>query len=381
MGGKARPGRAFARPGGRGLDDGYGPHRVGVCHARTTEQVFTYGCIAKYPSARSRCEIEHSLLGRLIRKTLPAPTRKVVSLPKVEPAPLPPTYGERQAIALSIEGMMSTFSMQVMDALLIQQDTLGVIGHLVEFGVYKGRSTSLISAHVRDREKFIVVDIKQMLSEEVLTKLYARPEFFLGRSEDFRNDYDVRSIRHAVRFMHVDSSHTYRTTLAEMAMIDDLLAPDGIACLDDFTNLDYSQILPAIFKYLYTVETDLTFVLVTREKGYPCRRPYFEQYGSFVLNRIVGEMAKRGNPDVTLARTDADPEYRAFFLRERYPDEESERYGEKFSTAPSTRHHRFVLLAFARRATEARRAEGERGDRGHHPPAGTHALRECGTRA
>ena len=229
---------------------------------------------------------------------------------------------------MSIEGMMSPFSMQVMDALLAHQEALGVTGHLLEFGVYKGRSAYLVSAHVREQERFILVDIRQLLTEEVLGKLHARPEFVLGRSEDFRENFEVSAIRNSVRFLHVDSSHAYRTTLAEMALIEDLLAPDGIACLDDFTNLDYSQILPAAFKYLYTTETDLAFFMVTRDKGYLCRRPMFDCYGSFVLRKILGEMRIRGNPEVVLSRTDADPEYRAFFLRERYPGEQGQHYGE-----------------------------------------------------
>jgi Methyltransferase domain len=224
--------------------------------------------------------------------------------------------------------MMSPFSMQVMDALLAHQEALGVTGHLLEFGVYKGRSASLVSAHVHEQERFILADISQLLTEEVLGKLYARPEFVLGRSEDFRENFETSAIRRGVRFLHVDSSHAYRTTLAEMSLIDELLTPDGFAALDDFTNLNYSQILPAVFKYLYTTGTDLNFFLVTQDKGYLCRRPMFDRYGGFVLREILGEMRMRGNSDAVLSRTDTDPEYRAFFIRERHPGEHGEHYGE-----------------------------------------------------
>jgi hypothetical protein len=268
----------------------------------------------------------------------PIPTRptalntvraSVTHLPQIAPAARPQAYIERQAVALSIEGMTSAFSMQVMDSLLTHQASLGMTGHLLEFGVYKGRSASLGSAHVREQERFILADTQQLLTEEVLGKLYARPEFVLGRPEDFRKNFETCAIHRGVRFLHVDSSHAYRTTLSEMALINDLLAPDGIAALDDFTNLDYSQILPPVFKYLYTSGTDLTFFMVTREKDYLCRRPMFDRYGGFVLREILGEMRMRGNPDAALSRTDADPEYKAFFLRERYPGEQGEHYGEQ----------------------------------------------------
>jgi hypothetical protein len=127
--------------------------------------------------------------------------------------------------------------------------------------------------------------------------------------------------------MHIDSGHGYRTTFEEMKLADKLLCEGGIACLDDFTNLNYSQVLPAIFKYLFTTGTDLTVFLVTNEKAYLCRRAWFDRYATFVLDGLLDAMARRGNPAVTIARTDSDPEYRAFYLRPRAQGE-TEKYGE-----------------------------------------------------
>ena len=86
----------------------------------------------------------------------------------------------------------------------------------------------------------------------------------MGASETFSTKYpEAKAFNSAVRFLHIDSSHSYRTTLAEMKLADRLLTPSGVACLDDFTNLNYSQILPAMFKHLYTERTDLAVFLVT----------------------------------------------------------------------------------------------------------------------
>jgi predicted O-methyltransferase YrrM len=256
-------------------------------------------------------------------------TGHIVALPPVEPAPPQPAYLDREANALGIEGMMSPFSMQVMDALLNLQSAQGTSGHLLEFGVWRGRSAAIISAHRRADDRLILCDVGQYVTEEVLARLYARPEFVLGKSCDFARILDTRPLRGTVRFIHVDSSHSYRDTLAEMALVDAMLAPEGIACLDDFTNLNYSQILPAVFKYIYTTRTDLAFFLVTNDKGYLCRRPAFERYAGFVLDHLVDEMRARGNDDVMLSRTDTDPEYRAFYLRPRGPGETGTRFGEQ----------------------------------------------------
>ena len=259
---------------------------------------------------------------------LPLPLKPVLAaLPDVPPSAAV-GYGERQERALAVEGMMSAFSMQVMDAVLAYQASINLRGPLFETGVWKGRSASIISAHVREGELLILSDIQQLLSEQVLaTAIYVRPVFVLGASKGFRDSFNVGEIRGRVRFAHVDSSHSYRDTLAEMELVDEILAPGGVACLDDFTNLNYSQILPAVFKYLYTTQTDLGFFLVTSEKGYLCRKPFADSYGSFVLHQLLDEMHDRGNDEVMLSRTDADAEYRAFYLRRRDPGETGRFYG------------------------------------------------------
>jgi hypothetical protein len=252
-----------------------------------------------------------------------------VALPVVTSAPPAGNFAEIQRNAESIEGFMSGFSMQAMDAVLSHQESLGQSGHLLEFGVWKGRSASLISAHARPDERLILADVSQLLTPETLAKFYRQPEFIQTNTEDFRRACDLRPLKRAVRFLHIDSGHEYRTTLAEMKLADDLLAEGGIACLDDFTNLNYSQILAAAFKYLYTTKTDLCFFMVTDDKGYLCRRPWYERYGRFVLEQVVAEMAARGHPGAAISRTSYDAEYRAFYLRGRDPAEASGRYGEE----------------------------------------------------
>ncbi|RWX14567.1 class I SAM-dependent methyltransferase [Rhizobium hidalgonense] len=230
--------------------------------------------------------------------------------------------------AEGIEGMLSGFSMQVMDSVLTFQRAVGSEGGIFEFGVYKGRSAAVLSAHAQPTEKFLIVDVERYITDETLSGLFSSPEFHLGSSENFAKDYDgYARLKRSVRFMHVDSSHSYRTTLNELKLADALLSAEGVLCLDDFSNLHYSQILPALYKYLYRSWTDLRVFLVTDAKCYICRRKHFDRYGSFVLNSLLDEMGRRGNRHVTLARTDVDREYRAFYLREKTDPDEDDLYG------------------------------------------------------
>ena len=239
-------------------------------------------------------------------------------------------FAVAKASAYGIEGMLSDFSMAAMDSLLGLQDAAGTAGHIVEFGVFKGRSAAILAHRARAGERFLLCDIATYLEKDKIAAIAPQMEFVLGSSEDFRSRFaQYDAIRRKCRFVHVDSSHAYRTTINELSMCEELLADDGIAVLDDFTNLNYSQILAATYKYLYTTKTDLVVFMVTDEKAYICRKGAFDYYARFVLRESLKAMAARGLDNVCLSRTDRDPEYRAIYLRYHLPGETGPFYGEQ----------------------------------------------------
>lgn len=231
--------------------------------------------------------------------------------------------------AAATEGMLSEFSMAVMDSLLALQAELGIAGHILEFGVFKGRSAMLLAHRARPAERLILVDIERYLDRKRLADIFPAFEFVQSASEEFPRKFaDYRALARTCRFIHVDSSHGFRTTLAELAMAETLLADRGIAVLDDFTNLNYSQMIAATYKHLYSGNSDLAMFLVTEEKGYLCRKQDFSLYAGYVLHEMLDDMQARGQADVCLARTDSDPEYRAIHLRPHLPGESGRYYGE-----------------------------------------------------
>jgi hypothetical protein len=240
------------------------------------------------------------------------------------------SFAEAKQAASTIDGMLGSFSMELMDAILSFQEEERIGGHIIEFGVYKGRSAAILGNHVQPSERVILVDIADHLDRAGLANILGKAEFVLSSSEDFPTAFPgYRSLRGHCRFVHIDSSHAYRTTFAELAIAEELLAPGGVIVLDDFTNLNYSQILAATYKYLYTAQTQLMVFLVTEVKAYLCRKDDYERFGNFVLHRLLDEMKSRGNEQVGLSCTDADPEYRAFHLRELRAGDEKIMYGSQ----------------------------------------------------
>jgi hypothetical protein len=235
-------------------------------------------------------------------------------------------FARAKELADGIEGMLSPFSMAAMDSLLAFQAERAVKGDMVELGVFHGKSAAILARRLSADEKLHLYDIADYFDREALAKTGASMAFNIGSTEDLSRR-DFRQHRGKVRFCHIDASHMFEPTLHEMALADYMLAEDGILCLDDYTNLNYSQILAATFKYLFTRRTDLTMFMVTDEKAYLCRRSQFPVYAEFVLKSILSKMAVRGVPDACIARTDDTPSYGAFYLRRKGDGEVDDFYG------------------------------------------------------
>ena len=284
-------------------------------------------------------QVKKSGLWRALRRS-PALRKLVASLRGPAPAsvhaPLAtgPALGANEAFlaaraaARPIDGMFSDFSMAVIDSLLSFQKEAGISGNILEMGVYKGRSAALIGTHLAPQERLILVDIMDYLDRQAIAPFRKSVDFILTPTDDLKNALPDYAGRHrSFRFIHIDASHNYAETFTELAMADELLADRGIISMDDFTNLNYSQNIAAIFKYLYTQPTDLALFLVTDEKGYLCRKQDLAFYVQFVLDRLISEMGSRDISDCVLARTDVHPDYRAVYARTRLSGETGHHYG------------------------------------------------------
>jgi len=235
-------------------------------------------------------------------------------------------FEKSKIIADLIEGMLSPFSMAVMDSLLAFQRERGTTGDMLEMGVYHGKSAAILAGRLSPAERLHLYDIANYFDRDALAKTGARISFNVSDTRHLKKRH-FRDLKRAVRFCHVDASHMFEPTMHEMAIADFLLSDEGILCLDDYTNLNYSQILAAAFKYLFTKRTNLVMFLVTDEKAYLCRRSSFPRYARFVLDDIIKQMDERGVRGTCLARTDDTPEYGAFYLRNKNPNEADDFYG------------------------------------------------------
>jgi len=236
--------------------------------------------------------------------------------------PLNLQYQKVAEAADRIEGMLSAFSMAAVDMLLAFQEKSGAKGGILEIGTYKGKSAVILGSHLRDGERLVLVDINDYLDRTAIEPIKDSTDFIIAPSEKLKSALPrYRAKRKSFRFIHIDASHGYHETFHELQMAEELLAPLGIIAMDDFANLNYSQNIAAIFKYLYTANTRLTIFLATDEKAYLCRKSDFTKFEDFILTASIAEMRSRGS-DSVLARTSYSRQYKAIHLRPT-PDGES----------------------------------------------------------
>ncbi len=123
-------------------------------------------------------------------------------------------------------------------------------GHLVELGVYLGKSAALIGEYQRPGERFVVCDLFNgdsdlantiensrsyaQLTREAFEENYRAvrgdlPEIVQGLSSTITDHVDAGT----VRFLHVDASHLYRHVVGDIASAVTLLSPNGVVVFDD----------------------------------------------------------------------------------------------------------------------------------------------------
>ena len=109
------------------------------------------------------------------------------------------------------------------------------------------------------------MDIKDYLDRRAIEPFQDAVHYFVQSTAEFRKDVGARLGRE-FRFIDIDASHDDPATLAELDMAHALLAPRGVIAMDDYANLNYSQNIAAIFKYLYTSGTNLRIFLASNER-------------------------------------------------------------------------------------------------------------------
>lgn len=237
------------------------------------------------------------------------------------------SYLASKSLAESFEGMMNPLSIALFDALLGLQSAQGITGSCIEFGVYRGRSASIILRHLGPGDRAVLVDAADYPELDRLSKINPAFDFIKGKSEDLANDdHFISFVNKGIRFSHHDASHSYINVRAEMELMEKHLAPRGIMVLDDYGNPSYMQVIAACFHHLARQDCPLEVFLYANNKGYLCHKQDFCFYADFILNQALPLLHAAGF-NVYLSRTEENIGYRGFSIAPKQRSDTPDRYG------------------------------------------------------
>jgi hypothetical protein len=190
------------------------------------------------------------------------------------------------------------------DILLVRQAALGIDGDVLEIGVLKGKSATLIALHARAHETFVLIDpaLRREAIEAVESIHAANNIYIRDFSQHLDEHHALASRRGRFRWIHIDGEHSGPAVSNDLAIAAALVAPGGIICLDDFFTPAYPQITAAGLEFLGSHRDRLQLFLIGYNKGYICRSEDAPGNLTFLRDEAQREYTRR-NFAVTLWKT------------------------------------------------------------------------------
>lgn len=237
-------------------------------------------------------------------------------------------YEDALSTSLRFDGMMAPLSVALFEAFLQLQRSHDVSGDMIEFGVYRGKSASLILRNLNAGEIAHLVDIADYPELDKLSEISDQFKFLKGKSESLLQEQDfLDEIPSQVRFSHHDASHSFVNVTAEMEAMAPRIAPRGLMVLDDYGNPSYQQVVAASFTYLARHDSPVETLLYANNKAYLCRKEDFDFYAPFVVN-VLPELLREAGHNCYVTRTENHSQYRAFSIAFKTNPDQPDRYGE-----------------------------------------------------
>jgi Methyltransferase domain len=224
------------------------------------------------------------------------------------------------AAAADIEGMMLAESVAIWHAILqTQHSSWSWVsqrpGPYLEIGTFKGKSASILAHYALAYGNGVAV-VDPVLGDDVkfrLKEIYPAIVFHEFRSEYLRISEFYRQCFRSCAFIHIDGMHTFSAISEDLRLSEDLLGYFGVVCIDDFHSNLYPQIPAAVYRHLYSGNSDLSLFLVGFNKAYLCRNEGKRFFHACVRDNFVQQLSIIGH-NFTLVKTDRHDLFDAFAL-------------------------------------------------------------------
>ena len=213
-----------------------------------------------------------------------------------------------------VSGFFTSQAAVLWDSLLCFQEEHSMLGNMLEIGVFKGRSALMSSLHLREQEKFFLIDGTHFIeeAEESLNPILGDRACYIQKmSYDLEMEF-FKDIRHKCRWIHIDGEHTGRAVINDLEFCEQMLSDNGILILDDFFNPMYPQLTEAAFMFLQHNKFKLSMFLCGWNKAYLARPMFAVNYRNFIRQNLASELHKRNIHDFMIAKTSTLDESTSF---------------------------------------------------------------------
>lgn len=232
------------------------------------------------------------------------------------------TLAKYHEIKAQMEGYFADQSAALFDIFLQMQHHLNVRGHMLEIGVYKGRSAAMSAQHLRPDEKFFLIDCSNHLDDakrNLDPLLQGRGVYHKQRSALMTPESIGLRLRSA-RWVHIDGGHTGNDVVTDIELCEKLLSDDGVMVLDDFFNPMYPQLTEAVYSYLAQNRYKLTMFLVGYNKAYLSRPGSVWCYRTLMKNGLAEYLRVRSVTDFLVCKTTPTEESACYGIGYRFVD-------------------------------------------------------------
>lgn len=160
------------------------------------------------------------------------------------PLPAPSTF--------DIPGWIDYEEAKVFAALLQTQTSEGIVGDILEVGVYHGRSAAVEAAYLRHGEHLVLVDTFRYVSaEDVWTNIHRVLPFLKRDSVEFwvmRSQAPFPDRR--FRFAYIDGGHSKTEVVADLRKFAPMVMDGGFLVIDDYDSEDWPGVTKAVDLFL-----------------------------------------------------------------------------------------------------------------------------------
>ena len=189
--------------------------------------------------------------------------------------------GLSSALFEKVPGWFSALDQDVFRAILKSQDS----GHILEIGVYQGKSAIFIENFRKESEEFHICDVFDSVETDSQNNSEIEKSYenltFLNFKYNFERFHSKMPIVHVCdstklpneisnknfRFIHIDGSHLYDIVKSDLKFASEHLQPDyGVIAMDDFRAAHTTGVAAAMWESV--INGNLVPILITPNKAY-----------------------------------------------------------------------------------------------------------------